>query len=349
MPRIKRVCLESYTTVNNYYLQDASLGLVERGLLTTMLSLPDGWKFSIRGLAAILPDGRDKIERALNKLKEKGYLKTTQTFDDERKFKDVLYEFCDRPVFVNQQRRNKKNQKEKAKRNNQIPVESLGNFDTFTASFGDFSPCPENPDPANTDNNKINKNKSTACFDGDFVQNDKVALDGEKASNYTVHHNDDTVIKSGIAHDGTDDALKGLQAQTVRGTNCALSDNFPNPTDLKRIKDVNELRSYIRDKIVVYDFCLNKLKIDQYNLDIVVELLVEMLSSDRQWLKGEYVGIREVRARLCELNAERIAYILTSLLDRDEPIANQKAYLKTALLNSREPIDVKSCRSRITL
>ena len=327
MPRIKRVLLESYTTVNNCYLQDPTFGLVERGLLTTMLSLPDGWHFTIRGLAAILPDGKDRVERSLNKLKDKGYLRTTQVFDDDRRFKDVIYEFCDRPIFL-EKKQNKRKGKEKMKEEQKSLNNSINRLETSTASFGEFSPYPENRDPVNRDNNKINKDKSMATLDGDFVtrtENDnKLAFDGEEkiVDNVTVAVDD--VTNPHINLTNTDVAP-------------ALADNLPSPLELKRIKDLDELRQYVKKKIVVYDFCLSRFDVDADDLDVVVDLLVEMLSSDRQWVKGEYIGIREVRARLCELDAERISCILSHLTERYQTVANQKAYLKTALLNSYDP------------
>ena len=58
--------------VSNGILKDKELPLKERGLLVTLLGLPDNWDFSINGLAAILPDGRDKIKTGLRKLEKMG-------------------------------------------------------------------------------------------------------------------------------------------------------------------------------------------------------------------------------------------------------------------------------------
>ena len=39
-----------------------------------MISMPENWKFSIKGLSAILPDGERKISTALKELENRGYL-----------------------------------------------------------------------------------------------------------------------------------------------------------------------------------------------------------------------------------------------------------------------------------
>ena len=53
-----------FTIISNKVFRNKKLGVTDRGTLCTLLSLPDNWNFSIRGLAAILPDGVTKIETA---------------------------------------------------------------------------------------------------------------------------------------------------------------------------------------------------------------------------------------------------------------------------------------------
>lgn len=73
---------QGFTVIANTVLRDKNLGITERGLLCTMLSLPDEWEFSENGLQAILPDGQTKIRTALKKLEAAGYLRRTQRRDD---------------------------------------------------------------------------------------------------------------------------------------------------------------------------------------------------------------------------------------------------------------------------
>lgn len=74
MPIIKKSMDKNFTTVHNDFLRDRSLTIEARGLLMTMLSMSDNWNFSIKGLAAILPDGERKVAKVLNELEDKGYL-----------------------------------------------------------------------------------------------------------------------------------------------------------------------------------------------------------------------------------------------------------------------------------
>ena len=84
MPKLVKKMSRDFTIINNKLLRDGNLGTSERGLLVTMLSLPDGWSFSIRGLAQILPDGITKISNALNKLESLNYLRRERRYKNGR-------------------------------------------------------------------------------------------------------------------------------------------------------------------------------------------------------------------------------------------------------------------------
>ena len=52
---------KNYTVMANYHLRDTSLSLKAKGLLSLMLSLPEGWDYTTKGLACICKDGVDSI------------------------------------------------------------------------------------------------------------------------------------------------------------------------------------------------------------------------------------------------------------------------------------------------
>ena len=65
---------KNYTVMSNVHLRDKALSLKAKGLLSLILSLPDGWEYSIEGLAAISKEGRDGINSGLQELEAAGYL-----------------------------------------------------------------------------------------------------------------------------------------------------------------------------------------------------------------------------------------------------------------------------------
>ena len=80
----------SYTVIDNSVFRDASLSNKALGMLCRMLSLPDGWEFSVRGLAALSADCVDGVMNQLNELEERGYLKRRR-LREKGKFKGFEY------------------------------------------------------------------------------------------------------------------------------------------------------------------------------------------------------------------------------------------------------------------
>ena len=63
-----------YTVMSNYHLRDTSLSLKAKGLLSLMLSLPENWDYTMKGLARICKDGIDSISGGIRELEAHGYL-----------------------------------------------------------------------------------------------------------------------------------------------------------------------------------------------------------------------------------------------------------------------------------
>ena len=68
----------NYTVMSNVHLRDQNLSLKAKGLLSLLLSLPDDWHYSIRGLAKISKESPDGISSGLKELEKAGYLTRRQ-------------------------------------------------------------------------------------------------------------------------------------------------------------------------------------------------------------------------------------------------------------------------------
>lgn len=64
----------NYTVMSNHHLRDKSLSLKAKGLLSLMLSLPEDWDYTTRGLARICKDGVDSICATVRELEGAGYI-----------------------------------------------------------------------------------------------------------------------------------------------------------------------------------------------------------------------------------------------------------------------------------
>jgi len=88
---------KNYTTMSNYHLRDPCLSNKARGLLSTMLSLPENWDYTTRGLAKICKDGVDGITAQLKELEQYGYLIRHRIRDSNGRIVDMEYVIYERP------------------------------------------------------------------------------------------------------------------------------------------------------------------------------------------------------------------------------------------------------------
>jgi len=86
-----------YTIMSNYHLKEKNLTLKSKGLLSLILSLPDEWNYTTRGLAAICKEGVDSIGAALRELEGAGYIKRRRLRDAKGKITDTEYVIYERP------------------------------------------------------------------------------------------------------------------------------------------------------------------------------------------------------------------------------------------------------------
>ena len=74
MSVIRTIKNENYTTMCNTHLRDKNLSLKAKGLLSMMLSLPDKWHYSVKGLEGICKESKNTINSVLNELEDNNYL-----------------------------------------------------------------------------------------------------------------------------------------------------------------------------------------------------------------------------------------------------------------------------------
>lgn len=89
---------KNFITMGKYHLQEKEMSLKAIGLLSLMLSLPDNWDYSVKGLTAIRKESYDTIRAILLELEKYGYLHRTQIKSETGKFVDVEYTIYEKPL-----------------------------------------------------------------------------------------------------------------------------------------------------------------------------------------------------------------------------------------------------------
>ena len=93
--RIERT--RDYTVMSNHHLRNEKLSLKAKGLLSMMLSLPEDWNYTTRGLAKICKEGVDAIGGALRELESAGYIVRHQMRDRQGRISDTEYVIYEQP------------------------------------------------------------------------------------------------------------------------------------------------------------------------------------------------------------------------------------------------------------
>lgn len=88
---------KGYTIMSNYHLRDTAISLKSKGLLSMMLSLPDEWNYTTRGLAKICKEGVDAIGGALRELEKAGYIVRRVVRNERGRICDMEYTIYEQP------------------------------------------------------------------------------------------------------------------------------------------------------------------------------------------------------------------------------------------------------------
>ena len=88
---------KGYTIMSNHHLKNRALALKAKGLLSTMLSLPDDWGYSLKGLSHISLESVDAIRTTVCELEKAGYIVRKQGRDAKGKMTAIEYTIYEEP------------------------------------------------------------------------------------------------------------------------------------------------------------------------------------------------------------------------------------------------------------
>ena len=134
-----------YTVMSNHHLRDKSLSLKAKGLLSLMLSLPEEWDYTTKGLARICKDGVDSICAGVRELEEHGYVIRQRVRNPNGQLGAIEYTILEQP-------RPPEPKPEKPERENPV----LDNPEQASPVLGE----PEQENPAQLNTKESSKDKS---------------------------------------------------------------------------------------------------------------------------------------------------------------------------------------------
>lgn len=317
----------NYTTMSNYHLKDKRLSYKAKGLLSVILSLPDEWDYSLKGLAYISGDGVDSVRGGIRELEKYGYISRGDQTRDERGRMSAneyfVYENPEQnPYFETEKEYKSENGSTKpkstalenptrSKPNTSTALENPMrlNYDTTTAL--DFpiteNPITENPTTGTYYNNKILNNQ--VLTDQSIYQSDPPPRDAFSADKI----------------DGMDNSEKSSYSFS------ALKENVSGSSERQKYLEL------IRRNID-YDYfpAPQKKQVDEF-----VEIMLDEICGRKATVRanGAEMPHEVVKSRFLELKYEHIEYVLDELRRCTPDMHNPRAYLITALYNAPVTID----------
>jgi hypothetical protein len=315
MPKIVRVGdFKDYTLVENSCLRDKELDIPERGLLVTMLSLPDSWDFSGIGLTSILPCGKSKVFTSLKKLEKSGYLKRKRVYENGR-VTDWEYHICGKPVF-----KDENNTKEKTDENsNSDDVDNSKN---------------------NVDNPQffVDKYVDNSSQDTGFLFPENLLSENQEVVNQQVKNRYDNKINNNQLSNNQDCINKISINQSYMGkTMDGLDKNHTYIHTDSEMEEYERYKKIIKENLNFDELCrYAKYGEPEFYTD-VLEVMTETVAFNHSPIRisGNDVPAEIVKKRFLEIRSDDIEYVKEAFFANTSKIKNIRSYMISMIFNSR--------------
>ncbi len=290
-----------YTIMSNHHLRNTSLTLKAKGLMSLILSLPENWDYTTKGLAMICKEGHECVGSAIRELEKAGYIVRNRIRDEKGRITDTEYIIHEFP------------------QQNTPPTD------------GNEPPSPADPDegkpPVRTENSP------------ESGVNDQLAASPHPAqpgSAYPEPENPDMDFPDAdtpapaFPRPGKSHQLNTKQSKKEKlKTHLSNTDESINPS----IKPVQQVREEVREQIE-YD-CLVQ-DGNRERLDEVVEILTEVqcATSPTIYVDGREHPTAFVQERMQQLNSLHIQYVFECIDTSANRIHNIRQYTLTSLFRA---------------
>lgn len=138
MAIVRKEHMRNYTVVDNGFIRDETLSLKAKGLMLTLLSLPDDWSFTEKWLISQSTDGVSSVNSCINELKEHGYLTRERERKEDGTWGDMVYTIFESPISENPIQENPVQEKPQLlSTNNYINKDYIETLNTNNTNCGD--------------------------------------------------------------------------------------------------------------------------------------------------------------------------------------------------------------------
>ena len=294
-----------YTVMSNYHLRDKNLSCKACGLLSKMLSLPDEWDYTIRGLAAICKDGENAIRTALLELEEYGYLKRIRHRDEFGKLMETEYIIYEQPNPEAIEAHKKKEESRSSHENK--PDCGLPNYDFHKL------------DTRNQESHKQDFSREI---------NKELTSTEESSTEESIKDSRSFVLLH-----------PPLPARDAREEGMPVGNSWEDEEEDRSLISPKSVREQIQAQID-YDILCDR--VNRIQLDELVEIMIEVMINRSPTIRvsrEEEFPAAYVRKRFNSITSEHIEAVLENIRENPSKVKSTKAYLLAALFNSVSTLD----------
>ena len=212
-----------YTVMANHHLRNTELSLKAKGLLSLMLSLPEEWDYTTKGLSRICKDGVDSICAGVRELEDHGYVVRERIRNPNGQLGAIEYTILEQPRTSDPKREN--------------PVQANPALDYPVLGK------PEQENPAQLNTYRTNKDESNTLSANPYPIKsypinpiaDQMGMDGMDVYREIIKGNIEyDIMKNNFPYDHERlDEIVELMAETLaskKATFCIAGDTYPAST-----------------------------------------------------------------------------------------------------------------------
>lgn len=335
---------KNYTVMSNHHLQNQNLSLKAMGLMSKVLSLPDDWKYSVKGLAAYCRDGYESVRTGLSELEAEGYLVRRQIRNDRGQILCTEYIFRESPDMeipeleraaieapgtevIEEQEEPGTEVTEEPEGPGTEPLEEKEEAHGTRINTG-FLPGSENP---------IVDKKRAACKEKSMDDRKNSRGRGSPGSDFPITENPSLENPSlGNRHLQNTNKLNTNKQNIIKSSSRSFRGEEGKEEAVCRIREQ-----------IGYD--LLRPKYGQALLDEIVELMAEVSlpgsAAAFYTVNQKRIDQETMRKRLSILGSEHIRTILEGIRN-GPPIRNVRSYLLTSLYQADAALHINAVRNK---
>ena len=293
----------NYTIISNLHLQDKALSLKAKGMLTLMLSLPEDWDMTLKGLVALSNDGIDSVRSTIKELEEHGYLSRSRGRNARGQMLCTEYTIHEKSTLTENTENNAEN--------NQV---GKSDVDVSRDQVG----------KSDVDVSRDQVGKSDVDISRDQVGFPKIGK--------PIYGNSDTIkdLKNKKTEYTKDSYPSSYQGKVTDED--AMDEH-------KAQQLLSERRRYeetIKDNIDYDIFSESDDKDFRDFVNLSVQVMVDAVTSTAPTIRIKKQDIPQavVKSQLLKVTSEQIEYVYSSTQTSKTKIVNMQNYILTALYNS---------------